>query len=246
MEKLKPRAVIFDLGSTLIEYESESWDELSANCLMAGLDFLEKKKIAIPPSETFLQLFADIRARYRERASKTYEEWTVEMVAEELFAQAEIESDEKLVADFFDAYYRRVTELLYLIDGAREVLARLRTNYDAVGLISNTVFPERVHQEELKRFDIAQFFDFTIFSSTFGRRKPHKDIFLKAANLAGQAPSDCVYIGDRYLEDVWGPTQLGMSAVLKVKEGREYPEEMPEATRRIDELTDLFEHVEVR
>lgn len=86
--------------------------------------------------------------------------------------------------------------------------------------------------------------DFTVFSSTLGVRKPHSDIFYKAVNLAGQAPSDCLYVGDRYMEDVEGPKELGMSAVLKVKPGREYPDEMPLADRRIDNLSELFDHVE--
>ena len=86
---------------------------------------------------------------------------------------------------------------------------------------------------------------FKIFSSDFRLRKPHPDIFIQAANLAGHAPEDCVYIGDRYMEDVQGPKGIGMPAILKIKEGRVYPDEMPEADRRIETLSDLLEHFEI-
>jgi FMN phosphatase YigB (HAD superfamily) len=97
----------------------------------------------------------------------------------------------------------------------------------------------------LRRFGIAPLLQFTVFSSTFGLRKPHADIFRHACNLAGQNPVDCVYVGDRYVEDITGPQGIGMSAILKIKQGREYPEEMPGAERRIEHLSELFDHIQI-
>ena len=42
MDKLKVKAVIFDLGSTLIEYEKVPWMELSVECIASVGDFLRK------------------------------------------------------------------------------------------------------------------------------------------------------------------------------------------------------------
>ena len=57
MEKLQPRAVIFDLGSTLIEYEAIPWPELNLVCLEKAYEFLVKKKIEIPEKEPFCITF---------------------------------------------------------------------------------------------------------------------------------------------------------------------------------------------
>ena len=97
----------------------------------------------------------------------------------------------------------------------------------------------------MKKFGINSFLDFKIFSSTFGLRKPHADIFYHAANMAGYAPAECVYIGDRYKEDIVGPKNIGMAAILKVKKDREYPGDMPLATRRIDSLSELANHLDI-
>lgn len=245
MEKLKPRAILFDLGSTLIEYEILSWDALGEECAKHARDFMIARKIDIGEDGQFEVRFNDIRDGYRKRAADRLVEWDVVQVASDLFDQMGLSYDDAFVNEFFDAYYKPVAELLYAYDDAVETLRRLKTKYSVMGLISNTVFPERVHRHELERFGLEPYLDFALFSSTFGLRKPHPDIFLKAANLAGFAPSECVYIGDRYVEDIQGPTGVGMPAILKVKPDREYPEEMPEATRKIDHLSELFEHIEM-
>lgn len=244
MEKLRPRAILFDLGSTLIEYETVSWDELSETCVKNGRRFLAGRGIEVPPDGVFERSFDEIRQRYRQQAANTFVEWDIPQVVAELFDRLGIHHTERTIDEFFDAYYEKVAELLFAYDDAADTLARLKERYPTIGLISNTVFPERAHLAELDRFGLARYLDFTIFSSSFGLRKPHRDIFLKAANMAGQAPSDCVYIGDRYLEDIEGPHGVGMAAILKVKEDREYPDEMPLATRRVSTLTELFEHIE--
>ncbi len=245
VEKLKPRAILFDLGSTLIEYESVSWGELGDRCAASGRQYLIKKKIDIGDDGQFESAFNEIRDGYRKRAAEMLVEWDVMQVASDLFDRLGIPYDDRLVDDFFDAYYKPVADQLYVFDDAVATLSTLKEKCPVMGLISNTVFPERAHLLELERFGLAGFFDFTIFSSSFGLRKPHRDIFLKAANLAGQAPAECVYIGDRYMEDIQGPYGVGMPAILKVKPGREYPEEMPEVEHQIHTLSELFEHVEV-
>ena len=245
MQKLQPRAIIFDLGSTLIEYETVPWDELSVVCVKAARRFMVKKHLNVPDDKSFDEAFVRIRQGYREKAMKDRIEWDVTQVVGDLLEEWGIEYDDQLLDKIFDAYYGPVREQLYVYDDTVSTLEKVRELFPSVGLISNTVFPERTHLQEMKRFKINPFFDFTLFSSTFKLRKPHPDIFYKAANLAGYAPSECLYVGDRYLEDIQGPESIGMSAILKVKPGREYPAEMPEAVRRIDTLSELFDHIEI-
>ncbi|MEW5796632.1 MAG: HAD family hydrolase [Candidatus Zixiibacteriota bacterium] len=244
MSKLRPRALIFDLGSTLIEYEATPWDELGVLCLESGRQFLLARGYELPSREVVEQTFDHIRAVYRREASENLIEWDVPTVASRMFDALNIAYDDALIDGFFDAYYEPVDRELFLYDDVLETLALLKKTYPVMGLISNTVFPDRVHLKELDRFGIAPFLKFTVFSSSFGLRKPHQDIFYQACNLAGYAPSECVYIGDRYYEDILGPAGIGMAAILKKKAGREYPAEMPVTLDKIDNLIELLEHVE--
>ncbi len=245
MEKLRPRAVIFDLGSTLIEYETMAWDELGEQCLKEGHDFLKKGGHDVGDLDAFAAAYCQIRDKYRAEARESWREWTVPEAAGKLFVSLGLDHDEALLERFFDAYYGPVDRLLYAYDDTADTLEKISSAVDRIGLISNTIFPERVHKKELKKFGLIDYFDFLIFSSTFGVRKPHPDIFMKAANQAGFAPGECVYIGDRYLEDITGPNSIGMPAILKVKQGREYPDDMPDDVRKIDHLRELTDHLDI-
>ena len=244
MDKLRPRALIFDLGSTLIEYETIPWDDLGNECLESGRRFLLANGHELPSREVFEKTYNDIREAYRRQGAETLIEWDVPTAAGMLFDALNIAQDEALINAFFDAYYHPVDRELFVYEDTLRTLTALKTAYPVMGLISNTVFPERAHLSELKRFGIALYLKFTLFSSSFGLRKPHPDIFYSACNLAGFAPSECLYVGDRYVEDVLGPTQIGMNAILKVKPGREYPVDMPESLRKIDNLLELLDHLE--
>ena len=243
MDKLKPRALIFDLGSTLIEYESLPWDELGDECREAGRQFLLSSGYDLPARDTVEEIFSDIRGAYRREAQESLIEWDVPTVASRMFDALNISFDDALVDAFFDAYYEPVDRELFIYDDVLETLFTLKASYPMMGLVSNTVFPERAHLRELDRFGIAGFLKFLVFSSSFGLRKPHADIFYHACNQAGFAPSECLYVGDRYVEDIVGPTEIGMSAILKIKAGREYPEEMPRAERRIERFSELLDHL---
>jgi HAD superfamily hydrolase (TIGR01549 family) len=244
MDKLKPRALIFDLGSTLIEYESIPWNELNLLCLRNARKFLKVNDYDIPEEEEFSRLFEEIKREYREKAAETLVEWDVPQVTRAFFEKLNLKYDDDLIDEFFDFYYEPVDEKLFAYDDVVETLEKLKSRYPVMGLISNTVFPERVHLGELARFGIEPFLSFTIFSSSFKLRKPHPDIFRKAANLAGYAPSECLYIGDRFLEDVQGPAGVGMPAVLKMVEGREYPDNMSYNIPKIKTLSELPEILE--
>ena len=245
MERLKVQAVIFDLGCTLIEYEAYSWDDMAKDAIRNGHSLLLKKGLAVPDYDSFFAEYATVRDQFRKQAAEELTEWSIPRAVRLLFERLAIEHDDALVDRFFDAYYEPVEKSLFLYDDALATLETLRERFPTIGLVSNTIFPERTHKKELKRFGINHLFDFEIYSSSFGFRKPHREIFYQAANHAGYAPSECVYVGDRYREDIQGPNSIGMSAILKHKEGRDYPEKRPEAfaeIRQLQELTEILEN----
>lgn len=245
MEKLKVKAVIFDLGSTLIEYETTPWPELAKSCIGNVHKYLKKRKFELPEEAQFLELFEEVKSFYRKSAAENLIEWSVPTAAEKVLEKLEIPNENNLADKMFEAYYKPVEAELYAYDDSFSTLKKIKDEIGTIGLVSNTIFPDHTHIDELKRFDLYQFFDFTIFSSVFGLRKPHPDIFTQAVNMAGFAPSECLYVGDRYIEDVTGPNSIGMHAILKVKPGREYPQDMPEDVRKINQLVELFDYLEI-
>jgi putative hydrolase of the HAD superfamily len=128
------------------------------------------------------------------------------------------------------------------MDGAEDVLRHYKESRLKIGLVSNTIFPERFHIAELKRFGLYPYLNAHFFSSGVGVRKPHPEIFLKTLNALMVDPSNAVFVGDRLVEDVGGAQKVGMKAVLRSHERRDYSAPItPDA--RIDDLKELPETV---
>lgn len=245
MEKITPKAVIFDLGSTLIEYEKIPWSELLGECIRSVGRFLNKQGIKIPDEDKFYNVFCEVRDHYRKIGAETLVEWSIPVAAKDVLDKLNIKNEDGLTDRMFDAFYKPVEEQIFVYDDSKSTLKRIKEKGITIGLISNTIFPDRAHIGELKKYELYDYIDFTIFSSSFGKRKPHSDIFIQAADQAGFAPSECVYIGDRYYEDITGPNSVGMPAILKFVENREYPMDMPNNIKKIMKISELFDHIEI-
>jgi putative hydrolase of the HAD superfamily len=83
-------------------------------------------------------------------------------------------------------------------------------------------YPERY----LSRFGLGGHFEFVLDSAAFGQRKPSPRIFRQALQLAGCAPSDACFVGDRLDLDFEPASALGMRALLLDRSA-----ERPGATR---------------
>jgi len=62
--------------------------------------------------------------------------------------------------------------------------------------------------------DLAGLFDAETFSSECGLMKPDAEIYLRTARALGQAPEDCLFVGDGANNELSGAEQVGMTPVL--------------------------------
>jgi HAD superfamily hydrolase (TIGR01549 family) len=219
---VKYKAVLFDLGSTLINYDNNSWDELGRRgCTAAGklLDGMTPEPIS--PERLWEDFHYAVDLMF-ENHSDDLKEIDLYEVTTRILAKLGIVSQDGLINRFVDTYYQPITTQITLIPGASEILKKLRESGSKIGLVSNTVFPAKFHRAEMTRFGILPFFDFTIFSSEIGFRKPKIDIYLKALELAGSKPDETIFVGDRLVEDVGGPQSVGIKGILKITDGRDY------------------------
>lgn len=216
------KAAFFDLGSTLINYDNHPWDELgrmgceSARPLLDGLT-LE----AVTPERLWADFHYAIDQMF-ENHSEDLKEIDLYEVTAMILANLGVRHLDGLATRFVDAYYQPITTQISLIPGAREILSKFKAAGLKIGLVSNTIFPATFHRREMERFGIMNFFDFTIFSSELKIRKPKKEIYLTALEMAGSLPEETVFVGDRLVEDVGGPQSVGIRGILKFTEGRDY------------------------
>ncbi len=228
------------MGSTLIEYENIHWDEMNLIALQAGYKYLKSIINPLPSYDKITKEYIKIRDWNRESSRQTLREWNVPDRIAELFGAVGIKNDRQTVLEFFSHYYKIISDQLTIFDDTEYVLSELQNAGFGIGLVSNTIFPEAYHRLDLERFGIIDYFDFMLFSSSFGYRKPHPSIYNRAIELSGQKADQLIFIGDRYEEDYLGPRGNDIFSILKFREGRQYPESFPDDIIMIKSLNELL------
>jgi len=80
-----------------------------------------------------------------------------------------------------------------------------------LGIVSNG---QRVFSElEIRQLGLTRYFQFVLFSSDFGFKKPDARIFLAGASRLGLKPKEILYIGDSFENDINPAQRLGMKAM---------------------------------
>ncbi|MDR1836151.1 MAG: HAD family hydrolase [Treponema sp.] len=101
----------------------------------------------------------------------------------------------------------------YLVEDKqlRSVLKELSSRFTLAVVTNNPVSIAVRTLSVLGVYDILQKI---VGLDTCGLSKPNKVIFLKAAQICGVPPNQCIAIGDRYDIDIALPLELGMGGIL--------------------------------
>ena len=119
----------------------------------------------------------------------------------------------------FDAVVRAHAEMEVDIPpdampGAGPVLERLAKRYKLCIVSDAIVSPGTCLRRVLENHGLAKPFSGYAFSDEVGHSKPHPSMFDSAAEQLGVAVGEMLHVGDRDHNDVKGPQQLGMKAIL--------------------------------
>jgi putative hydrolase of the HAD superfamily len=228
----KPRAVFFDIGSTLWSSPPEDPDALR-DCYTRGRQALLRALPDVPPVEALIDAvehyFAEWEDVWRIEPEKVQQPPTTEYVATAL-RKLNLEAPPEAVAAFTDELLEvsvGTARALPPEPGMREALADLRSLGVRLGCISNAFMGAATLDRILHERGLGEHLELTVSSCEFGWRKPHASIYQEALRLTGVGPDEAVYVGDRLDADVQGPAALGMKTVLTHQYRREDPSTSP-------------------
>lgn len=202
------RAVFFDAGNTLLRM---NYADVAAQLTRHG--------VSVGPE-------AVQRAEWRARVR----------LDEEVFARSfpDVSTESRAIGG---RYVRYLLDALGIADAAvAEALAEWRRTYNPPVGLWNTADPDAAAALTLVReaglaaavisnsngsvrsileaLGLAARLDFVLDSFEVGVEKPDPRIFALAAERAGVAPAEAVYVGDLYTVDVRGARATGMDAIL--------------------------------
>lgn len=127
--------------------------------------------------------------------------------------------------------------LLYSDDTA-QVLAQLKQAGCTINILSNTGFIKGVTlRKVLHELDIAQYFDFQLYSDEAGLSKPNKAFFQllldKISAIRYVSLDQIIHIGDNPKADIWGAESVGINSLLVNSNNISIKNLIPDATQHL-------------
>jgi putative hydrolase of the HAD superfamily len=203
-------AVVFDYGDTLIRYR---YDEAThVRSLATLLDHLGATGV------DGRRLFGEVDRRLGPALEARGDggEIDYEGLVREALATLDVDVDDGRLTEAMRAGHREWDANVAVHPDALELLHGVRERGLKVGLVSNAIDPGVLLREDLALNGIAEMVDEAVFSSELGIRKPHPGIYRHVLDALGVEPPRALFVGDRVLEDVVGPSNVGMHTCLAV------------------------------
>jgi putative hydrolase of the HAD superfamily len=120
----------------------------------------------------------------------------------------------EMVQQIHELEYRAVVSTRTVPPENLQALAELKSRGLKLGLVSNAHFLPALLIEDFERLGLVEHMDVIVTSSQLGLRKPHPAIFERLLAELDVSPGEAMFVGDKVREDIVGPKELGMRAVL--------------------------------
>ncbi|QOY96431.1 HAD family phosphatase [Massilia sp. UMI-21] len=182
------QAFVFDMDGTIVDnmaFHTDSW-----------ITFFARRGQSLDPDEFF-------RATAGRQGGEIMRAYLGEGLGDEEVAQLNHEK-ESVYRELYGPHRKPV-------DGFEELLAQAKAH--GVKLAVGTAAPPANVAFTLDGLDLRRHFDAIVGAGDVARGKPHPDVFLKAAQLCGAAPADCIVFEDAPL-GVEAARRAGMRCIV--------------------------------
>jgi putative hydrolase of the HAD superfamily len=244
---LPPRAVVFDLGGTLLDWPD--WDADSLRRWSLSYDYLldvlprgsgaEQGSTKWPAREEYVQAMRGAELAHWDRVVADQWSGPPSGVLHEGFRRLGLRVVEQELIVALDGYAQAVAGWAIPFDDSVATLTLLRERGYRVGLLSNTWWAAEWHNADLATHGLAPLLDEIVYTSDLPHSKPHPSVFAEVAGRLGVEPAACVMVGDRMVDDISGGLAAGMRAVWRENESPFPKPESVRPTATIHELSEL-------
>ncbi len=244
-DKTKLRAAVFDLGNTLMEFETRPFEELNRLGAESAFNALDSRPKALDAGTFVARFEAEFKRVMSHSRATDCREFPLTEIFPEVLRSFSLPVAAAEIRHLVRAHYAPIVNQVSLYSDTRQTLEFLKAQGLRLGLISNTIWPEEFHREDLERYGILHLFDAMTFSSTLGTAKPGPGIFQDSLSQLDLKPEEAFYVGDRIKVDVKGAQEVGMAGVLKRHPRRQEPLDGVVPQGIIQDLSELKEWIKV-
>jgi putative hydrolase of the HAD superfamily len=215
MPDKKIKAVLFDLGETLVNFGKIKAGRLFRQGAKLSYDFL--KSCGQPVGNFQYYCWRNLLAlRIRDLLSNiTKNDFNSLALLRGIGIKKGIRLDGQKWRHFAWLWYEPLSKIATTEPKIKETLTALKNSGLKLGIVSNTFVNGCSLEKHLEQVGILDFFTVRIYSYEFDFRKPDVRIFRIAAERVGEAMENILYVGDRIDKDIRPAIKSGMQAVLK-------------------------------
>lgn len=245
MPDKKIKAVLFDLGETLLNFGKVDATGLFRKGAKLSYDFLQSCGQYVGSFGWYCwRNLISIRICYW-FSGITGNDFDSLALLKKIGTKAGIKLDEKQWRQLAWLWYEPLSEVGRAESDIVQTLTALKDSGLKLGILSNTFINGSSLEKHLGRFGMLDFFSVRLYSYQFDFRKPDTQIFKKAAEQIGEMPEEIMFVGDRIDNDIKPALKVGMTTVLKrayTNAGKIIPEEVW-IINQLSELPNLIEKI---
>ncbi|MDH4240061.1 MAG: HAD family hydrolase [Phycisphaerae bacterium] len=209
------KAVLFDLGETLLTFGKVNKARIYRQGAESTYDFL--KKLGQPVgSFTYYYWRNLVLLRIKHWLSFiTGRDFDAFALLKKSGAKKGIKLTEQQWQHLVWLWYEPLSKVGQAEPNTKETLTTLTKLGLKLGIVSNTFVNAASLDKHLEQLGLLDFFPVRLYSYKFDFRKPDTRIFTAAADKIGEMFENILFVGDQINKDVKAAMKTGMYAVLK-------------------------------
>ena len=202
MPDKKIKAVLFDLGETLLTFGKINIGELFREGARLSYNYLVSMNQPVGSFGWYRRrsLFS-LRARSL-LSAVTGNDFNALSVMKGIGEKLNVRLSEEQWQHFGWMWYEPLSKTAKMEPDIIRTLQKLRDMGLKLGIVSNTFVSKTSLEKHLERLGILEFFTVRIYSYQYDFRKPNIKIFKIAAEKAGEAAENILFVGDRINKDI--------------------------------------------
>lgn len=209
------KAVLFDLGETILNFGKLSNTALFTEAGKIAYDYLKEIGQPVPGFNRYL---------WKNLLGIRWEVFKSSITGNDFDSLAALKKyGDRKKFDLTDqqwnhinwCWYKPLRDIALIEPNLHQTLGQIQDMGIKLGVISNTFINGSALDRHLEEEGLIEFFPMRIYSYQLNFRKPDKRIFLAAAERMSIPPENTLYIGDRIDNDVIGAKKANMRPILK-------------------------------
>lgn len=245
MPEQKIKAVIFDLGETLINFGRVNTIRFFLQGARLSYDYLKSISPYMPPYLSYaVRALLTLRFRYL-LSNITGRDFDAKKVLAKIAAKYKTQLDQQQLNELVWLWYEPLSKAGKVESDLGETLKKLKQAGLKLGILSNTFVNATALERHLGEYIDMDLFDIKLYSYQFECKKPNPLIFIDTADRMGLRLENILFVGDRINKDIKPAIDLGMAAVMKrayTNKGKKVPKQAYQISA-ISELVNIVHSI---